>query len=165
MWGNSKMPLSEYFILAFSDSGTICASCEFCGRVHFGGDGDFDEGELESLKTNAEKEPDKYVDHGDEWVGLLHLAGRTGVVDCPCNKMDPYEQFIWGHGWKIAEYLRRRSASELKTAEATAHALEIPEPLGKGSPVAVPILRRKLESDDIVITVPKTGRKLTQGQA
>lgn len=57
------------FYLSFSRGGTCCSdTCEACGRTYFitsQGHGDYNEGELESLREKAAAEPDKYIEVPD----------------------------------------------------------------------------------------------------
>ena len=58
------MPPSEDFITAVTGGGSIVTDCDLCGRTCFEDSeyaGDWEEGELERLRENADKQPDKYV--------------------------------------------------------------------------------------------------------
>jgi hypothetical protein len=33
------------------------------------------------------------------------IGGKTGIVGCPCNDLQPYEDFIWGHRRIIMQYI------------------------------------------------------------
>jgi hypothetical protein len=119
-------PPSDMFREAVEDTGTCCATeCEFCGRTHFvssHGHGDYEEGELEKLKEQAAKDPDRYIEESEyDAIGEGYIDGKQAVVHCPCNALRRYEDFIWGHRTIICEYLAARCAKELgekiRTAE------------------------------------------------
>lgn len=122
-------PPSEYFERALTTGGSIVMDCDFCGRTHFEdseGAGDWDDGELEGLRAKAIAQPDKY--HGCNYsVCGGDVNGKRFVIDCPCNGVRPFEDFIWSHGEMIARYLHDRSLAE-KNAAALAHKL-LGEPL------------------------------------
>ena len=124
-------PLSEEFIDAFRDGiGTIHAACELCGRSYIGSSnaGGYDEDEYEEFLKKAEKEPLKYiVDSASDGFSLGSIEGKQFVVDCAClpETLGKYEAWVWNHGNKIAEYLRKRSERELKDAQEKAKAVTV----------------------------------------
>jgi hypothetical protein len=119
-----KNELSADFIEGFCHIRTCHATCELCGRDHFGRDGDFDEGELEKCEEAAAADPDKCVDHGDESVSLVNIDGKQAIVECPCNKLVQYENWIWAHRFNIAEYLQIRSQNEARDKAQDAERLK-----------------------------------------
>lgn len=109
---------SEEFQRALSNMSSLVVFCQFCERTHYSsGEGDFEEGELEELEKNREKNPDKYIDHGNHYSDWGFLDGKQYVVDCKCNKARPYENFIWEHRRLIARYLKARSKREIEDAQ------------------------------------------------
>lgn len=98
-------PPSDLFIDAVVDSGSITDTCEFCGRTFFEDDEnrDWAEGEFEKLKERNGREPDKCVAIDQIRTGTL--AGKRGVVGCPCNWATPYENFIWGERHMIMKFI------------------------------------------------------------
>lgn len=105
------------------DSGTIVATCEFCGRTHFAtaSEGHFDEGELEGLREKALKNPEMYFEYPEyDSISYGHIAGNQAVVPCDCNHLRKYENFIWEHRGLITQYLIKRTEQERKDAEMEA---------------------------------------------
>lgn len=89
---------SEEFERAITISGGCVVTCEFCQRTYFepGGGWDWEKGELESLRANAEKEPDKFIEC-DYSICDGPLDGKTYVVGCKCQAAGVYERWIWSH--------------------------------------------------------------------
>lgn len=113
----NKGQTTEEFDHAFIDGGSCWLSCE-CGRTHFSsqdrvGFSD-DQAELEKLLKNAESNPDKYVDHGDESVAMGYIDGHHLVLGCPCGELAKYEDFIWNNRRRILEYLKTRIANQAR---------------------------------------------------
>jgi hypothetical protein len=104
---------SDEFMRAVCGHGALCSvECEHCERVHFVGTGygDYEDGELEDLRTNAQKTPGKYIEHNDyDSIDWGYIDGKQVVWGCPCNSARRYEQWIWGHRYAIAKYLRLRA--------------------------------------------------------
>jgi len=101
-----KNPPSELFETLLTDTSSIWAECEFCGRTFFEDDpgaGDWEAGELEGLQERAARSPHLVIamDH----VAQGRLNGKTGVFGCPCNWATQYEEFIWGHRRFIMDYI------------------------------------------------------------
>lgn len=118
---------SEMMEDAFRDGvGTSDATCELCGRHVFGGDGTlgYEDGELESLRKKAEKEPDKYHEVSCDGVSLGTIDGKQIVLGCPCNLLRRYEDWIWNHRCKIVKYIKARTLARLNNAKEEADALK-----------------------------------------
>jgi len=107
------MKASEEFIRAFSRHGTIVATCA-CGRTHFASyDADcFDEGELEKLSAQQQREPNKFVEHFQSSVSVVHFGNETLVADCDCDRLKRYENFIWAYRQSILDYLVKRNTRD-----------------------------------------------------
>jgi hypothetical protein len=95
--------------------------------VYFGSFGDYEEGELEGLRAKAKENPDLYMEMGDEFTSTGDIAGSVYAVDCRCNGLRKYEDFIWSHRHMILTYLcamtkehMTDAASELRTLTAKA---------------------------------------------
>jgi hypothetical protein len=117
---------SEYFLRAFDSHGSgLRRTCDGCGRQHYCSEAgfDFEEGELEELQGRSEKEPDRCIDHYDCSVSAIELGGKDYVIDCPCNGIARYEDFIWENRLMISDYLRRRADSILDAAIHNAEAI------------------------------------------
>ncbi len=105
------MPATHTFWDAVCRAGTITVECGFCGRTHFVSNGDYDDGELERLREQAEAAPDKFIEHTEcDYISCGQLDGVTAVHGCPCDKAARYERFIWEHRSLIVDYLKRRAA-------------------------------------------------------
>jgi hypothetical protein len=120
---NKKLPVFSYepasddFMDAVRRGGGIVRECEACGRTCFEDDehaGDWENGELERLRDNALKEPDRYVAMSRVESG--YLGGKEVVVNCPCNFLKKYEDFIWGHRHIIATYIAKRAKEKAEAA-------------------------------------------------
>jgi hypothetical protein len=101
-------PPSDRFVDLIVDSGAITDVCEFCGRTFFEDDEnkDWNEGEYERLKEWNSREPDKCV--GVDQIRTGILAGKRGVVGCPCNWATPYENFIWSNRQLIMSFISKK---------------------------------------------------------
>lgn len=133
MEGDLPVEPSELFKQAVLHSGSCHISCELCDRTHFSTDTSFDweEGELESLLEKAEAEPDMYINHGNDSPSWGFFNDKQAVVDCPCNKLKGYEDFIWDNRHVIAKYLKARANEIRLDAIRQAEAMDtIPNDLG-----------------------------------
>ena len=113
-------PPSKEFIDAIRHAGSLVITCEFCDRTYFctWGNGDYEEGELEELRKQAEKDPDKYIEiHDDDATSWGHIDGKQFVINCPCNSARKYEDWILDHRWVIAEYFKNRAKRLKKDLE------------------------------------------------
>ena len=111
--------ISEHFWDALIDAGSLVVECEFCGRLHFAHEGDYEAGELERLEANAKKTPDKYVEHFDrDVVSWGYLDGKQAVYNCPCESLVRWEQFIWNERDMILKYYKARMKTNSKNAQA-----------------------------------------------
>ena len=128
------MKPSKTFINSIIDSGTatLCSIlCEWCGRTHFLagiGHGDYYEGELEELLKRQKENPDKYIAYYDDaGIPFAIFCGKQLVYGCPCNdseELKKYEDFIWGHRFKIARYLRDRTKKEFEEKKIQSEMME-----------------------------------------
>lgn len=115
---SKQEPPSEEFWDAVISAGSIVVNCEFCDRVHFVSEGEFDEGELEGLREKAKKHPEKYIENGTtDSIRWGYIDGKQAVYDCPCNGARRFEDFIWNHRQMVVSYLTRRSEDRLKRAK------------------------------------------------
>ena len=104
---SSKLDEPTRFVdLLFCRSGGCVYTC-LCGCRYFGGDYDFEEGELEKLR--ADPEATEIQDGPTVW----HMPQGCYVDECPCGRLQAYERFIWDYRERIAEYLKERSADQL----------------------------------------------------
>ena len=114
-------PPSEEFLQAVQHAGSLVISCEFCDRTYFATwcENDYDdEEELEELREQAKKEPDKYIEWGDvSSISWGTVDGKQYVLDCPCNGARKYEDWILRHRWIIAEYFKSRATKLKEEAE------------------------------------------------
>lgn len=110
----SRQP-SENFIQAFSSgSGGTVRTCA-CGVTFFDGSSPshFDEGELESLIAQREKNPAKFVET-DCTVSTMTIAGQEYVIGCQhCEAPAKCEAWITAHARQLSEWLSTR-ANELE---------------------------------------------------
>ncbi len=130
---SDKTEPSDDFLEAFReccDTGTCHITCEMCKRTHFSSMGgyDWEPGELEKLLANAEKEPDKYFDHGSDTVWFDVIDGKQVVLYCPCNGLRRIEQFIIANRELITTFLQIRFESlKDRMADEAAIAEKLPD--------------------------------------
>lgn len=111
-------PCSEEFYNAFSARcGSNHATCN-CGRVHFTSTdtGCYYEGELEQLIKLSACAPETYIDIGNGSVTFVDVGGAY-VYGCPCNTLQKYEAWVWGHRQQIMNYLKERTKNIAKAAQ------------------------------------------------
>jgi len=118
---NLNIPeVSDEFVRAFMQSGSLSINCQFCDRTHFAtaSPNYFEDGELADLRSRAEAEPDKYIeDSCSDSILWCFLSGKQYVFGCPCGKAKDYEEFIWSHRFAIAEYFIQRAKMEKEEAD------------------------------------------------
>jgi hypothetical protein len=100
-------------------TGSIVIDCGLCGRVHFASDErtSFEEGELEELREQAKKEPDRYFEHQCCSIQWGYFNGVQVVYDCPCHKARRFEELIWDNRYAILKFLDTRSERRLEDAK------------------------------------------------
>lgn len=119
LWLERDNPPSDEFIEVVRNtahSASLVVTCEFCDRTYFGGNGDYDEGEYESLQSKAASQPEKYIEV-DDFTSYGYMDGKTFVLDCECNGVRGIENWIWAHRFVIAEYFEKRAAKKLEDAQ------------------------------------------------
>ena len=116
--------ISEEFDRALTTGGSLVIDCGFCNRTHFGNAiAFFEEGEYEDLCNKAHDEPDRYIEHDYDDVGWGMLDGKVGVIDCQCESLKRYEDFIWENRRLIATYLKAKTERMKKDANRDAEEL------------------------------------------
>jgi hypothetical protein len=126
---------SEEFLDAFREvSSGMIVECDFCGRVYFAtqDSGDYGEGELENLRAQAEKEPDKYIEV-DYFTTRIIVDGKGYADGCKCHKIRRYEDWIWANRGSIMKYLRARIEKRFKEAEEEIKAMRVHMAIIKGA--------------------------------
>ena len=115
---------SEFFIDALNGGGSSSVYCA-CGRQHYApenllasSDEDDYKSMLEDVTEEKRKDPDGVVIHTDtDFVYAKDIDNRTFVVDCPCNGLRKYEDWIWNNKDVIRDYLKDRIEQEYRWAE------------------------------------------------
>lgn len=108
--------LSNEFINAICDSGSVETECGFCHKTIFASltPGYYEDGELERLKIRATNKPDDY----EEWPGCDAVVFGTlnGInivpgcsIECD-DKIYQYEKFVTENRYKITDFLKNRAA-------------------------------------------------------
>jgi hypothetical protein len=114
-------PPSDEFMEAVVSGGSIVIECELCERVHFATWDDgagWEEGELEGLRANAEKKPDKYIEDATcSSISWGYLNNQQVVWGCPCNLAKKIEDWVWGHRRIISAYFKKRITNQKRDAE------------------------------------------------
>lgn len=127
---SDKTP-SEIFVDSLPGGGSHYMTCGYCGRDHYcpdsssiyRGDDEDDKGDYEYYLQEAlwaqKEDPDGVIIHYDEdFVAAKDLAGITFVLECPCNGLAKYEDFVWNNRNVIRRYLQDRIEHEYELAEA-----------------------------------------------
>jgi len=98
---------------SFSHGGSCCSAwCEPCGRTYFvtsDGHGDYSDGELEQLRSNAESDPNRYIEVPDfaSIDTMIHpVTGKQLVVGCVCDPTESLSLFIEHNADELTAYLR-----------------------------------------------------------
>ena len=111
--------VSDDFMDAIIEMGSIVIDCGLCGRVHFASDDAkcFEEGGLEELIEHAKKEPGKYIEHQCNSISWGNFNGVQVVYDCPCRKARRFEDLVWDNRYAILKFLTTRSERILSEAK------------------------------------------------
>lgn len=120
---NERKP-SKMFVKSLKGGGASSIYCS-CGRMHYAPSNLYDSddeddytGMLNSALEDQKKDPDGVViNYEDDFIFAKDIDGRTFVVDCPCNGLRKYEDFIWSNRDAIREYLKVRIEQEARWAE------------------------------------------------
>lgn len=120
---NEKKP-SRMFLKALRGGGSSSVNCN-CGRTHYAPSNLYDSDDEEDydnmLKDCLEeqrKDPDGVViDYENDFIEAKDIDSKTFVVDCPCNGLRRYEEWIWNNRDTIRDYLKIRVEQEAKWAE------------------------------------------------
>lgn len=116
----AKESASDAFVEAICIGAGPVRDCELCGRVHFDQNGEYmDEGELEELLAKQKKEPKKYCSM-DGAVHDGYIEDMQVVVNCPCNGLRLYEDFILAEARLICNFLVRDANERLEEAKEDA---------------------------------------------
>jgi len=128
-------PPSKEFKQAIVHASSIAIDCELCGRTHFYNypNLDWEEGEYKDLCDGYEKEPDKYIPWGD-YVRWGNIDGKQAVVDCECNGLRRYEEWILSHRFIISDFLRERAKNKIIEANMEADAASHLDEVSDASP-------------------------------
>lgn len=115
----STVPASDEFKDLVCTGGSPALDCQLCGRNLFNLSGEFmDPGELEDLLEKQKQNPEKYCGM-DNQVHSGHLLDLQIVINCPCNGLRLFEEFILGHSRFICTFIaevnkeRRARADEI----------------------------------------------------
>lgn len=112
--------------------GSYEMECGWCGRLHLCPDTTYDPPDYDLTDSNDsysnrfrqycldEYENNKegvILHYGVDCVSGRSLCNINFVVDCPCNGLKRYEDFIWEERDSIRSYLKKRIDQELEWAE------------------------------------------------
>lgn len=129
---DDKKP-SDMFVNALSGFGVGSdhLECGWCGREHYCPDTEYNhyddedctaEQSMARYKLFCEEEhaknPEGVVLHYDcDAISAQELNGIMFVIDCPCNGLHRFENFIWQERDTIRNYLKVRIEQEAEWAE------------------------------------------------
>lgn len=120
---NERKP-SKMFLRSLQGGGSSSIYCN-CGRTHYAPGNLYnsdDEEDYTSMLNDAlaeqKKDPEGVViDYEDDFVYSKELDGKVFVVDCPCNGLRKYEDWIWSNRDSIRDYYKVRVKQEAEWAE------------------------------------------------
>ena len=114
----SEVPASDAFIEAFSQGSSPVLQCQLCTRVLYNSTGEYmdEENELQNLEKEYEENPEKYIPI-DHQIHQGTIEGNQVLMECPCNGIRLFENFIWNNSKRISQYLCERSDKEFKYAQ------------------------------------------------
>ena len=120
---NQKKP-SKMFVNSLHGGGGSQANCH-CGRVHYApgnlrdsSDEDDYQNMLNSCLEEQRVDPEGVViEYNDDFIHYKELNGILFVVDCPCNGLRRYEDFIWNNRDVFRDYLKIRVEREHEWAQ------------------------------------------------
>jgi hypothetical protein len=120
---NERKP-SKMFLSSLSGGGSSSIYCN-CGRTHYAPSNLYDSDDeedytsmLNSALEEQKKDPDGVViNYEDDFIHAKDFDGKTFVVDCPCNGLRKYEDWMWSNREIFREYFRVRVEQEAKWAE------------------------------------------------
>jgi hypothetical protein len=70
-----------------------------------------------ALAEQKENPDGVVINYEDDFIHAKDLDGKTFVVDCPCNGLRKYEDWMWSNREIFREYFRVRVEQEAKWAE------------------------------------------------
>ena len=109
---------SNEFVRAVGSDCSVVADCELCGRTHFCNDqfaGYDDDDELEKLLEKHKENPDKFVAQAGS-IGYGTINGKQAVMNCQCNRLREFEDWIWLHRHIVARYVEARTRNRAEAA-------------------------------------------------
>lgn len=117
---SEKKP-SKMFVNSLSGGGSSLIYCN-CGRQHYAPNNYHDEEDYSAMVNDALEEqktdPDgTIINYEDDFVYAKEIDGKTFVLDCPCNGLRKYEEWIWGNRDTIRDYYKVRAEQEHRWAE------------------------------------------------
>lgn len=118
-YSTSEKKPSKMFIRSLNGGGSSSIYCN-CGRQHYAPEnlyGSDHEGDYESMLASAlaEKADDEdgvVIHYNTDFVYAKDIDNKTFVVDCPCNGLRKYEEWIWNNREIIRDYLKVRVEQE-----------------------------------------------------
>lgn len=120
---SEKKP-SRMFLKSLRGGGASSVHCN-CGRTHYAPSNLYnsdDKEDYDNMLKDCLEEQRKYpegvvIDYENDFIEAKDIDGRTFVVDCPCNGLRKYEEWIWNNRHIIRDYLKLRVEQEAKWAE------------------------------------------------
>ena len=120
---NENKP-SEMFIDSLQGVGASEIYCN-CGRTHYAPSNLYDSADeddypnmLNAALEEQKKDPEGVIiNYEDDVIYAKDIDGKTFVVDCPCNGLRKYEDWISANRNPIRNYLKVRVDQELQWAE------------------------------------------------
>ena len=120
---SEKKP-SKMFLKTLWGGGSSSVYCN-CGRQHYAPrnlEDSYEERDypimladiLEEQKQNTDG---VIINHEDDFIYTKDIDNKTFVIDCPCNGLRRYEEWIWNHREIIRDYLKVRVEQEARWAE------------------------------------------------
>ena len=111
------------FDAAFVVTSTCCSiTCDNCGRTYFvtsPGHGDYEDGELDELRSLAEQKPGRFIEVSDYGsVSFVRWDKKQLVVGCVCDPTKRASELIECYAKELTTYLRAYWQAKRVKAEA-----------------------------------------------
>lgn len=89
--------------------------CEYCGRTYYTVDDNFSDTCLTEKDADIiyKENPDGYIlDYTTDGFDVACFGGKEIIVNCECNGLRAYEDFVWKNKQSIRYYLKSRIEQE-----------------------------------------------------
>lgn len=99
----------------FVDCSSQMVECGFCNTIHWSGEGDFEEGELENLQRNTKDFPLRFREH-ENFIRWGTVFDNTFVPICGCIRMIRTLKTLWNERVSIVRFFKAITQKNWKSA-------------------------------------------------